>query len=67
MDGVVGGTRSVRWQTYVLALVITGAIFGTALYVSNYLNDRRLAEIRATQDNISIDILSLETQFELLA
>lgn len=67
MDEVVGGTRSARWQTYVLALVITGAIFGTALYVSNYLNDRRLAEIRATQDNISIDILSLETQFELLA
>lgn len=42
-------------------------MFGTALYVSNYLSDRRVAEVRATQDNISIDILSLETQFDLLA
>lgn len=67
MDEAVTGERGARWRTYILALVITGALFGTALYASNYLNDKRLAEIRATQDNISIDILSLETQFELLA
>lgn len=65
--GTVGGTRGAHWQTYAVALAITAAIFGTALYVSNYLNNRRLADIRATQDNISIDILSLETQFDLLA
>lgn len=63
----LSGSRSAQWQTYIVALVITASIFGTAIYVSNYLNSKRLAEIRATQDNISIDILSLETQFELLA
>lgn len=55
------------WRRYIIAFVITALMFGTALYVSNYLSDRRIAEVRATQDNISIDILSLETQFDLLA
>ncbi len=66
-DDVTAGERGARWQTYVIALVITAAIFATALYVSNRLNDKRIAEVRATQDSISIDILSLETQFDLLA
>ncbi|HEY4522664.1 MAG TPA: hypothetical protein VJH91_03470 [Candidatus Paceibacterota bacterium] len=60
-------TRSARWRTYAIAFLITAFIFATALYASNYFNDRRIADIEATQDNISIDILSLETQFDLLA
>lgn len=59
--------RRVRWQTYLAAFLITAALFATALFASTYFNDRRVANIRATQDNISIDILSLETQFDLLA
>ena len=60
-------TRVVRWQNYAVALFITALIFATAFGASTYFNNRRSAEIRAAQDNISIDILSLETQFELLA
>ncbi len=60
-------TRKTRWATYAVAFAITALIFGTALYASNYFNDLRAAEIRAAQDNISIDILSIETQFDLLA
>lgn len=59
--------RAINVRNYVLAFIITAVIFATALYTSNYFNNRRAAEIRATQDNISIDILSLETQFDLLA
>ena len=66
MDLIVN-TRTARWQTYAIAFVITAAIFATAVYVSNRLNSARLSEIRAAQDSISTDILSLETQFELLA
>ena len=51
---------------YLYALVITAAIFATAFYVANRFNQSRIADIRATQEAISIDILSLETQFELL-
>ncbi len=54
------------WQKYLLAFVITAAIFGTAFYLTTRLDARRLADIRTTQEAISIDILSTETQFELL-
>jgi hypothetical protein len=55
--------RSIDWKKYILVLLITVAIFATALYVSNRLNDRRIDEIRSIGDQISIDILSSETQF----
>ena len=54
------------WQRYLLALVITASIFGAALYITNVIDARRVAEIRAIGENISIDILSIETQFDLL-
>jgi hypothetical protein len=54
------------WQKYLLAFIITAAIFGTAFYLTTRLDARRLADIRTTQEAISIDILSTETQFELL-
>jgi hypothetical protein len=60
-------TRTARWQNYLVALLITALIFATALFASNFFNAQRVADIQATQDNISIDILSLETQFDLLA
>ncbi len=53
-------------QKYILAFVITAAIFGTAFFVANRFNASRVADIRATQEAVSIDILSLETQFDLL-
>jgi hypothetical protein len=54
------------WQKYTLAFVITAAIFGTAFYIAARLDAQRIADIRATQEAISTDILSSETQFELL-
>lgn len=63
----ISNSRTARWGSYLVAFLITALIFATALYASNYFNDRRIADIQATQDNISIDILSLETQFDLLA
>ncbi len=58
--------RNARWRTYIVALFITAMIFATAFYSSNYFNERRVADIRAAQDDISTDILSIETQFDLL-
>lgn len=54
------------WQKYTLAFVITAAIFGTAFYIAARLDAQRIADIQATEDTISTDILSSETQFELL-
>jgi hypothetical protein len=59
-------SRRIRWSTYAIAFAITTLIFATAFYVSNYFNNQRVADVRNTEDSISTDILSLETQFDLL-
>lgn len=59
--------RTPNWKVYAISFLITGALFGSAFFLSSYFNDQRLAQVRTTQDNISVDILSLETQFDLLA
>jgi hypothetical protein len=58
--------RNARMRSYVVALGLTTLIFATAFYASDYFNNRRIQDIRATQDDISTDILSIETQFDLL-
>lgn len=67
MEDPAINVRTARWGSYVVAFLITGLMFAVALYASNYFNNARISDIRATQDDISTDILSLETQFDLLA
>jgi hypothetical protein len=55
-----------QWQKYIIAFAITAAIFATAFYIANLIDNRRIADIREIQEAISIDLLSSETQFELL-
>lgn len=49
------------------ALIITLLLAGTVLYAISYLNSARIAELTAIEDQLSIDIISLDTQFQLLA
>ena len=49
-----------------IALGITLALAGTLAYTVNYLNRARIAELSAIEDQLSIDTLSLDTQFSLL-
>jgi hypothetical protein len=67
MEQPIVDTRRARWSTYLIAFAITALIFATAFYVSNYFNNRRIADVRTTEDSISTDILSLQTQFDLLS
>lgn len=55
-----------NYKKYGFVLILTTLIFASAFLLSNALNDKKVASIKATEDKISIDILSLETQFELL-
>ena len=57
---------TIDWRKYVLTLVITAAIFATAFYIASRFDAARIAEIRATEEKISLDILSTETQYDLL-
>ena len=54
------------WKKYIFAFLITVAIFGTAFYIASRIDDQRVADIRAAEDSVSVDILSSETQYELL-
>ena len=49
-----------------IAFLITVALMGTVAYAINYLNKARLADLSAMEDQLSIDTLSLDTQFSLL-
>ncbi|MBI5405943.1 hypothetical protein HY972_02810 [Candidatus Kaiserbacteria bacterium] len=49
-----------------IALVITIVLIGTVAYALSYLNNARIAELAAIEDQLSIDTLSLDTQFSLL-
>ena len=55
------------WKNYIIALVITIGIFITILFISRYVSNQKLANIRDTQDSIAIDIMSSETEFSLLS
>lgn len=53
-------------RKYLFAFLITAAIFATALFISNFLAQKRLADIKEIQDRLSLDILASETQSALL-
>ena len=55
------------WKRYVIVFFITLGLFLTAMYLSNYFNNKKVGQLKTIQDNISIDILSSETQFSLLS
>lgn len=51
---------------YIIVFLITVAIFVTAGSLSKFFNNKKIAEVKRIQDKMSIDILSAETQFQLL-
>ncbi len=53
-------------KKYVMALLITALIFGTAVFVSSRLTDKKLDNVRDIENRVALDILSSETQFALL-
>jgi len=53
-------------RNVLIAIGITVMLSGTIIYAINYLNSARIAELGAIEDQISIDTLSLDTQFSLL-
>lgn len=58
--------KNIDSKKYILVLLITVVIFFGALIVSNKFSAQRIAEIKAIENNISMDILASETQFALL-
>jgi hypothetical protein len=57
---------SIVTRNALIALGITLVLVGTIVYAVNYLNRARLTELSNIENQISIDTLSLDTQFSLL-
>lgn len=57
---------SIVGRNALIALLITLALVATVAYAISYLNNQRLAELTAIEDQLSIDTLSLDTEFSLL-
>lgn len=54
------------WKKYVIVLFITLTIFGTGLWFSNYLNNKKINQLKNIESKISLDLMSSEVQFSLL-
>jgi hypothetical protein len=57
---------NIDWKKYLIVFLITLALFLSAGYLSNYLGNKKIDQIKSIQDKIAINILSSETQFSLL-
>src|SRR3954469_10646684 len=57
----------IDWKKYLIVFLITAGLFFFASYLSNHFNNNKLLQLKGIQDQISIDILSSETQFSLLS
>lgn len=53
-------------KKYIFTFFITVTIFATAFFASTFFSSKRVENVKFIQDNIAIDILSSETQFDLL-
>lgn len=54
------------WRKYVIVLFITSTIFISGLWISNYLSNKKIDQLKNIEGKISLDLLSSETQFSLL-
>jgi len=59
--------ENINWKKYVWTFIITVAIFLTAIILSNYFNNQKITNLKEIEDKIAIDIMSSETQYNLLA
>ena len=57
----------IDWKKYLIVFLFTVGLFLSASYVSNYFSNKKVDQLKAIQDSISIDILSSETQYSLLS
>jgi len=54
------------WKKYVIVLFITSTIFIGGLWASNYFNNKKLNQLKSIESTIYLDLMSSETQFDLL-
>lgn len=59
-------SKKMNWKRHLLVFVATIIIFGAGFFLSNIIVEKKISAITKLQQGLSIDILSLETQFSVL-
>jgi len=59
--------QNLNWKKYLWTFLITLAVFITAIILSNYFNNKKITNLKDIEDKISTDIMSSETEYDLLA
>lgn len=54
------------WKKYTIVLFITITLFVSGIWISNYLNGKKINQLKLIEDSIYLDLMSSETQFSLL-
>ncbi len=57
----------INLKKHTLIFIFTLLIFFGGFFLSNTLSEKKMAQLTTTQQDLTIDILSLETQFSILA
>ena len=57
----------IRWKKYILTFCITATIFILAFFANSLFNNKRLDEIREIENRVSLNLLALEVESDLLA
>jgi len=58
--------KQIEWKKYIIVFFITLGLFVSAILLSSFLNDKKITQLKTTEDKIYVDILSSEVQFSLL-
>jgi len=59
--------QNFNWKKYLWSFLITVVIFLTVIIFSNFFNNKKINSLRDIEDKIATDIMSSETQYDLLA
>ncbi len=59
--------KKINWKKHILIFFLTLLIFSSGFFLSDYLTNKKIFKIIDLQQNLRIDILSLETRFSILS
>jgi hypothetical protein len=58
--------NSFHYRRYIVAFILSTMIFVSGFLVNNILTSKKLESLRDVENNISLNILSLDTQYDIL-
>jgi hypothetical protein len=58
--------NNINYKRYIIALILSSMVFASGFLVSNLLTSNKLDSLKTIEDNISLTILSAETEYDIL-